>query len=151
MNAYTIRRARSDDVRPLIDLLGSAVPHCSTQTVWSIPWTWKAYSVLCVDDRPVAAGSLTEVGSRDVELRGLVVDPDHQGQGHAGAIVRHLMKRASSTGKRLVCITKSPEFFAKFGFQPTAPVWLELEPQRRIGRGNRVPTQRVAMANTPSP
>ncbi len=148
MKAYSIRRAGPGDVRPLIDLLGNAVPHCSTQTVWSVPWTWQAYSVLCVDDRLVAAGSLSEVGTGDVELRGLVVAPDHQGLGLAASIVRHLMTRATASGRRLVCITKSPEFFAKFGFRRTAPTWLE--PQRRLGRGDRAPTQRVAMANVAS-
>lgn len=151
MTVFQLRPAEPGDVRQLIDLLANAVPGCSPQTVWSVPWTWSTYSILTDSDgTPIAAGALSDVDGSTVELRGLVVSSQHRGQGLAASVVAHLLDRARAAGKRMVCVTKCPRFFAKLGFQHTAPRWLDLEPQRRLGFGEHSPTARVAMAASPN-
>jgi len=151
MNDFHLRHATPHDVRALIALLAEAVPDCSPQTVWSVPWTWPDYR-LVYDARGAlaAAGALVEFDASTVELRGLVVGRNHRGQGLATLLVSHLLQCAHDSGRRMVCVTKNPRFFQKLGFQHTAPRWLEHDPRRRIGFGARTPSPRVGMTSTPS-
>lgn len=151
MNDFHLRSATPHDVRALIGLLAEAVPDCSPQTVWSVPWTWPHYRLVFDAEGALAgAGALVEVDASTVELRGLVVSQTHRGRGLATLLVSHLLECTQSSGRRMVCVTKNPRFFQKFGFQQTAPRWLEHDPQRRIGFGARTPSPRVAMASIPS-
>lgn len=149
MSAFHLRPAELGDVRPMINMLAEAVPSCSPQTVWDIPWSWRNYRVVCDDDGTIhAVGSLQEVDGHTVELRGLTVSPRKRGHGLAALLLSHLLDRARDAGMRMVCVTKNPAFFERFGFRHTAPHWLEHDPHRRLGLGARTPSARVAMAST---
>jgi len=152
MNDFYLRKARPQDVRPLISMLAEAVPDCSPQTVWAVPWMWPDYQIIhTADGTPVAAGALVDVDASTSELRGLVVSRAARGQGLASLMVSHLVEQARLDGRRMVCVTKCPDFFEKLGFRHTAPRWLEQDPHRRLGLGARTPSARVAMAtNSPT-
>ena len=138
--------ATEDDVPDLVRVLAAAVPDCSPQTVWAVPWTWPTYRVVRdVDGTPIAAGSTEDLDEHRAELRGLVVDPGFRGLGLASAIVRHLREQLRRRHKAMVCVTQRPEFFRRLGFVDTVPSWIELQPQRR--RGNTGGQRRVAMAS----
>lgn len=145
--AVNIEPARRDDMRALIDMLAEAVPDCSPQTVWSVPWMWARYEVARdPSGTPIAAGALVDVDDNTTELRGLVVHRDHRRRGLASSVLCALLERAHDTGKRMVCVTKRPQFFRKFGFRDTAPGWLVHEPQRLLGTAPPGAPKRVAMA-----
>jgi len=122
--------ARYEDQSALLTLLGDAIPSCSPETVWQLPWTWPSYLVLRHPSHGIiAAGSLQPIEGDRLELRGIVVHPEHRGEGLASRIVEALTQRAEALHKDLVCVTKSPDFFARFGFTSVQLNWLS--PQRR--------------------
>lgn len=133
-------RANAADLPALVALL-TAVPGCLPETVCQLPWTWPSYRVIRFADAIVASGSLQEVAGHLGEIRGLVVHPDHQARGHASTLVKALLEDAMQRGLTPVCVTRKPGFFARHGFEETAPKWLAAErrlPQlasagRRIG------------------
>jgi len=121
--------ARYEDQSALLALLAEAIPSCSPETVWQLPWTWPTYLVLRhPDDGIIAAGALQQVRDDRLELRGIVVHPNHRGTGLASRIVAALVRRAERFEKDLLCVTKSPAFFERFGFVETRLDWLP--PQR---------------------
>ncbi len=123
-------RARYEDRSELLALLSSAIPSCSPETVWQLPWNWTSYLVLRdANDGIIAAGSLQEVAGDRVELRGIVVAPHRRSEGLASRIIDALIRRAERLEKDLLCVTKSPSFFTRFGFETTRLDWLS--PQRR--------------------
>ena len=141
---FSIRRARLDDLSDLVSLLGAAVPDCLPETVWQLPWTWHDY-VVARDERGtlVAAGSLQRVDRRRAEIRGLTVAEGQRGRGLASPVIRTLMRIADRRGLDIVCVTRKPEFFARFGFHATPPDWLQVE--RRLSPV-KAPERRVAMS-----
>jgi len=144
---FVIESARADDQSTLVRLLSSAVPDCSPQTVWDVPWLWPRYRV--ARDRSgsvIAAGTLQELEGNRVEIRGLAVDEDWRGKGVAGALVEDLLDIADEQGKEAVCVTRKPSFFERFGFHMTFPSWLSRQRQQVHG-GRKDAAPRVAMIN----
>lgn len=142
------RPARAGDLPDLVDLLSDAVPGCLPETVWQLPWTWASYSL--VHDAAgelVAAGSLQVVDEARVEIRGLTVREDHRGLGLASRVVRELLDRAALDGRSVVCVTKKPEFFARFGFRACPATWVDAG-RNLAPRGSSVP--RVGMVVEPT-
>lgn len=126
----TLEAARYEDQSALLALLSGAIPSCSPETVWQLPWTWNTYVVLRhPEEGIVAAGGLQEVREERLELRGIVVHPDHRGEGFASRIIASLVQKAERLEKDLLCVTKSPSFFTRFGFVETRLDWIP--PQRR--------------------
>lgn len=141
MEALRLERARFGHVPQIVALLASAVPDCSPQTVWDIPWSWPDYWVVSSGGQVVAAAALRSLDDERCELRGLAVDPRSRGRGLARLLVHRLRDLARERGHDMLCVTRSPEFFRRLGFLPTHPFWLDLEPARwpRDGRIDRVP------------
>ncbi len=137
--------ADSADLPGLSQLLSGAIPRCSPLTVSDLPWSWPGYVLVRSDDRPVAAGSLQPNPDLSYEVRGLVVDETAQGQGLGRRVMDHLVATADRRGADLVCVTRVPQFFARFGFMETTPDWLP--PQRRGPDFDRA--ERVAMRRAP--
>lgn len=146
--------ARRQDLSALVSLIGGAVPGCSPDTVWQLPWTWRNYVVLRTDEgRIVAAGSLQRIEARRAEIRGLVVHEDWHGRGLASHLVEHLLREGDALGLQVVCVTTTPGFFRRLGFRETVATWLT--PQRvkseargapRVGMAARRPKRRGVAA-----
>lgn len=120
----TVEPARLSDVPALRALLASVVPDCHPDTVRAVPRTWPRFVVVREGGRIVAAGALQPVGADRAEIRGLAVADGARGRGIASAVVRHLVHRAGAEGRRVVCVTRRPGFFARLGFEEVAPTWL---------------------------
>ena len=120
-------RATDADLPALIELLGET-EGCAPLTVWSVPWQLYDYWLIRDEGHQgnvIAAGSLQPIeGSRRAEIRGLVVAESHRGQGLASRIVEHLCRIAADRQLDVVCITTSPGFFERHGFEGVAPDWL---------------------------
>lgn len=144
----TIRPATREDMQAIIDLLGADVPQVSAHTVWQVPWTWQHYLVACDDDTPIAAGSLQPLGDGKAEIRGVVVADQWRGARIGRALVERLIERARTAGLDAVCVTREPEFFRRFGFESTAPLWVDLRRQPVPPLASAEP--RFAMALVPA-
>ncbi len=75
--------------------------------------------VVVEDDAGLAAcGSLVEWPPKTAEIRSVAVADRQQGKGAGRAVVAALVAKARSDGVEVVVLlTKSPEFFAKQGFE----------------------------------
>lgn len=127
----TFEPAAFADVRALIELLGESVPAVSPGTVWEIPWTWQHYRVVRDSFGSLAgAGSLRPLDERRAEIRGLVAAPEWRGAGVASALMDSLLQWARERELDVVCVTRKPEFFRRFGFTETTPSWVD--PRRTL-------------------
>lgn len=141
--------ARHADLRGLVELLGASVPDCIPQTVWELPWTWHHYRVVRTPEgRIVGAGSLQPLPRRRAEVRGLTVARGWRGHGIARTLLHDLIERAERQGLEVVCVTRSPDFFARFGFHDTSPSWLDTHHRRSIPT-NEQAKRRIAMSRPP--
>jgi N-acetylglutamate synthase-like GNAT family acetyltransferase len=113
-------------VGALVDLLGASVPDCLPQTVWELPWMWRHYRVACSPTGEiVGAASLQPQSGGRAELRGLTVTPEWRGCGIAGALVNEVIDAAERSSLDVLCVTRFPDFFGRFGFRETAPRWID--------------------------
>jgi N-acetylglutamate synthase-like GNAT family acetyltransferase len=143
--SFTIRRARADDVESLVELLGASVPHCLPQTVWELPWAWHHYRVACSDDGEIiGAASLQPQSSGRAEVRGLTVASAWRGHGIAAALLTELIGEADRSSLDVVCVTRFPDFFSRFGFRETPPDWIDHH-HRRSAHPARPKGPRIAM------
>ncbi len=112
MSSHTIRRARETDdapIRNLIHLVG----------INPMGLDWKRF-VVAVDDHDemIGCGQLKPHSQEVLELASIAVYPEHQGQGIARAIIKHLLKD-SPRPLYLMCESSLGPFYEKFGFQAT--------------------------------
>lgn len=137
--------ARPSDVSALVALLGASVPDCTPQTVWELPWTWHHYRVVRTAGGAIAgAASSRPIAKGRAEIRGLTVAPTWRNHGIARALVRDLIEDAERNDMDVVCVTRSPDLFAKFGFHETPPTWLDHH--RRSTWTSEPSERRVAMS-----
>lgn len=139
-------RARPSDVEDLVALLGASVPDCTPQTVWELPWTWHHYRLVRSDDGDlVGAASLRPISKGRAEIRGLTVATSWRNRGIARALIQDLIREADRLDLDVVCVTRTPDLFVRFGFQETSPSWLDH--RRRSPTPVSAPTsRRVAMS-----
>lgn len=64
--------------------------------------------------------------STAVMLSPLAVDPDHQGGGLGGRLVREVTSRASAAGHSFVVLEGDPSYYSRFGFEPAGRYDIEL-------------------------
>ena len=66
---------------------------------------------------PVKIGDGPEAGG----LAPVAVDPEHQGRGLGGRLVRAALERSRALGWPLVVLLGDPAYYARFGFELAAP------------------------------
>ncbi len=68
------------------------------------------------------------VGQENLQVIGLApmaVMPEFQGQGFGSALVRAGLETASSLGELMVIVLGSPQFYSRFGFEPSVIYGIE--------------------------
>jgi len=79
------------------------------------------FFVVEIESRVVACGALEIFTEELGEVRSLVVDEAHEGQGLGRRLVSRIADEARAIGlKRLMALTYVPAFFHKLGFQTVA-------------------------------
>ncbi len=71
---------------------------------------------------PLVTGS----GKKALLLGPIAVEPDLQGKGVGVALIRYSMEKAKQLGHERIILVGDPEYYERFGFQPAAPLGLEL-------------------------
>ena len=120
---FTIRRARTADVRSIRRLVGMQSGQGrrllakSTVTLYEdVQEFWVAVDA---EDRLVGCGALHIMWEDLAEVRTVTVDPASRGHGVGHHIVGRLLETARELGvRRVFCLTFEVEFFARHGFQP---------------------------------
>jgi amino-acid N-acetyltransferase len=77
------------------------------------------FRVALCDEKIVGCAAARDFGNDMLEVRSLVVHPDHQGKGVGKAIVKQIIDSLQSTRKnwKLFALTMRPEFFCNLGFR----------------------------------
>ena len=124
---YRVQQATEEDMRGLIELLASKVPNVSVNTVWQVPWDWQHYHVVRdVEGNVIGSGALMPDDMQRSEIRGIAVHDDHRGMGLASRIIKSLIEKGLMQGRDVHCVTRCPDYFARFGFKETVHEWLDM-------------------------
>ena len=140
---------RPADAAQIHELLRRAVPHCLPMPEDEILGHLDEFQVVRHADHGVVASvAVRSLGGLRAELRGAVVDRCVRGTGLGSELVRWAILRAVGQGRQLVCVTRSPAFFAFLGFREIPLSWIPEKPARPRGDSELPP--RVAMAWDPA-
>ena len=118
----TLRRARTADVPPLLDLINGYAMRGLLLPRSEASLRARLDDFVVADDggRVVACGALSELGRGLGEVRSLAVAEDAAGMGIGHALVDHLMDEAAARGFReVLALTRRESFFARLGFGVT--------------------------------
>lgn len=114
------RSATADDITSIQRLLlhYSAMGDLLPRTTSDLAANLSHFQVIDGAEGLTACGSLEHFTPELAEIRSLMVDENHKGQGLGKVIVVELIKRAKASGtQRLMALTYVPEFFHQLGFQ----------------------------------
>ncbi|GLP95984.1 argininosuccinate lyase [Paraferrimonas sedimenticola] len=117
-----VRPARLSDVNRITDIVhhwtekGDTLPRSRDDVLRDI----LDFAVAQSGDQVVGCASLYIYGTGLAELRSVAIDTDYQGHGQGKALVDYMLNKARELElKRLIVLTRAPEFFAKMGFVDT--------------------------------
>jgi amino-acid N-acetyltransferase len=129
---YTIRRARTDDVLAIRELIGSfqgiLLDKPDVTLYEDIQEFWVAERD--ADGEVIGCGALHVFWLDLAEVRTVAVHPECQGMGVGARILDKLVRTAARIGvRRVFCLTFEVDFFAAHGFQEISgvPVRPEIE------------------------
>jgi amino-acid N-acetyltransferase len=145
--SITVTTATPADAPSIANLLRRSAPETIPVAEANVRRRWFDFLVIRVPVAGiVATAALHPVDDDVLELRSLAVEATWRGQ-HLGAhLVGHAVRLARDSARRLVCVTLSPNFFARQGFRR---VPLRSTPEKR-GRPDMIlGRRRVAMSWTP--
>jgi len=107
----------STDAAHMSALISDAVPDCVPQTEDEIRSRLHEYEVARYPwQGVVGTAAVRPIDGERAELRGLAIKPTCRGRGLGKVLVGRAVLRALGAGKRLVCVTRRPDFFRELGF-----------------------------------
>lgn len=143
-----VERALRRDAPTIAALLRDSAPETIPVPVESVAREIGRFRVIREGGQAVATAALQPVGDTRFELRAVSVSKSCGGRGLGTRIVRAMQAEARRLGRRLVCMTMSPGFFEKLGFER---VPLEAVPPKAARRDIPANRERVAMSWQPDP
>jgi amino-acid N-acetyltransferase len=127
----TVQPAEADDADAIAELLERRAPETIPVPADQIRDEIDNYLVIRAAGRIQATAALLPVEDDDrLELRSVAVNPDFSGHGLGTRIVGAIQREARLRGKGLLCVTTSPAFFARFGFEPVSSEIVPPKPER---------------------
>ena len=121
MTAFTVRPARTSDVRAIAALLEPWVQRriLLGKEVVTLFESVQEFAVADAGGQIVGCGALHVMWEDLGEIRTLIVADDWLHRGVGGGLVDHLEERARALGlSRLFCLTFEVPFFERRGFEP---------------------------------
>jgi putative acetyltransferase len=76
----------------------------------------------------VMAGRGDIAGQEAVAVAPLAVAPSHQGTGIGSALMTELLRRAETAGLPLIVLLGNPDYYGRFGFEPSGPLGIIYRP-----------------------
>ncbi len=141
-----VRPASVTDVAEIAQLLERRAPVTIPVPAEQVADDLERYRVIRGRNSVLATAALQPVGGDRLELRSVAVADDCAGRGLGTHMVTALQREAARQSKRLVCVTISPEFFERMGFEK-AP--LGVVPPKPEREECPIEGTRVAMAWSP--
>ncbi|WP_434810762.1 amino-acid N-acetyltransferase [Microbacterium sp. bgisy189] len=120
-SAYTVRPARTADVRGILELLQPWVERriLLGKELVTLFESVQEFVVAEAGDRLIGCGALHVMWEDLGEIRTLIVAEDWLHHGVGGGLVTALEDRANALGlRRLFCLTFEVPFFTRRGFEP---------------------------------
>ena len=137
LSGWTVRRARTGDVRAIRALVDAYAPDRrllskATVTLYEdVQEFWVAER----DGQVLGCGALHVMWEDLAEVRTVAVAEQAHGQGIGSSLLRRLVEHARELGvRRLFCLTFETAFFARHGFVPVEEVPVELTVQAELLR-----------------
>jgi putative acetyltransferase len=107
------------------------------QDTWSLDAVPHGLELVAVEDGDVLGHVLGARGDLDgrevVGIAPLAVTPERHGEGLGTALMTELLRRAQDAGLPLVVLLGHPEYYGRFGFEPSGPLGISYRP---VGAGN---------------
>lgn len=116
-HTFVIGKARRKDVGSLARLFLANIEDVVPQSFREIQRNLHSTAVVRTDGRVVASASLRALDKGTCEIRGLIVSKKWRGFGLAERLVRRLIRQARRSGRGLICVTRHPDFFRRYGFR----------------------------------
>ncbi len=116
-HTFVIGKARRKDVSSLARLFLANIEDVVPQGFTEIQKNLHSTAVVRTDGRVVASASLRALDKGTCELRGLIVSRKWRGFGLAERLVKRLIRQARRSGRGLICVTRHPDFFRRYGFR----------------------------------
>lgn len=118
--SFTIRPARTADVRHILELAGPLVDQRVLVPKEAVAYYESIQEFLIAEDETgsvIGFGALHVMWEDLAEVRTLASSPDWRGYGVGSALLRALIERATTLGvDRVFCLTFEVEFFTRHGF-----------------------------------
>jgi len=119
-DATAVRGATHEDVNAISMLmdqyaaLGNVLPRTKEEILRHID----DFYVIETQSQVIGCGALEVFTDELVEIRSLMIENSHSGQGYGQLLVEHLIDETRTRGfRRLFALTYVPEFFHKHGFE----------------------------------
>ena len=125
-----VEPAAPGDAKRIAELLDACAPHTIPLDEAQISKALERYRVIRDAGRVQATAALQPADGGGLELCSVAVDPESGGRGLGTSIVRAMQDEARDRDRRLLCVTTSPEFFARVGFRQTPTLVPPPKPER---------------------
>ena len=142
-----VQPATGEDAEHIASLTHQRAPETIPVSADQVGESIDRYRVVREAGRVVAAAALHPVGANRLELRSVAVADGCGGRGLGTHVVGALQDEALRRRRRLVCVTMSPGFFARLGFERAPMSLVPPKPERRRWP---VEAERVAMSWHPA-
>lgn len=139
---FPVENARGRDVSQIAALTRRLAPNVIPVSEPEIQRHLDSYRVIRADDTILASAALHPQTHHRVQVRSVTVAPESHGMGLGKTLIRALQAEIGRTGRALVCITTSPDFFQRLGFERKEDVPVDPRPERA---GCPAPARRVGM------
>jgi putative acetyltransferase len=139
--SWTIRTAEPKDRDSIIDVVRDAFTGdgrdgseevAIVHDTWSLVAEAEGHDLVAVEDQQIVGHILGATGSLSgrpvMGIAPLSVAHGHQGEGIGSALMTELLGRAEAAGEPLVVLLGFPDYYARFGFEPSAPLGISYPP-----------------------
>ena len=141
---WIIEKAQFHQIGKMKKILQENLPYISVSTVRSLASQWRHYWVIKSenDDTLIGLGALITVQANTVELRGIAIANEYRQQKFANTLIDKLISHAKVKKLNLVCVTRLPTLFKKFGFVESIPFWLQ-SGRPQLNQNARLPESKL--------
>jgi putative acetyltransferase len=103
-------------------------------STWELDATYGDLELVAIEDGSIVGHVMAatgELGGREVvAVAPLAVSPARQGQGIGHALMTELLRRAEAAELPLIVLLGFPDYYGRFGFEPSGPLGISYRVER---------------------